>query len=211
MAKYQEIESGKSKKKLEEGEEPPQPPKKPVPVPPARPKTKIWLFNNVTVNIGAGLNNSLGEQVVLDVTCYPEWDQSDGSRWLRISWRAFDGGMKATKGFEHSGVAKAVLKSETKTGFLGKYDDAHLEPGEQSEDTRYYFPDFQPKSELSSMEKDKGLRPGEETEESKETRRCQGRSRSPSWRRSLGCHRSRCLRCRRSNPISRNKSRSHCR
>ena len=113
-------------------------------VPPQKPdkypRWSIFLFTNARADVGSGLDNSLGETLTFSITLIPKWDNR-GRRYMAIAWKASGGGMKFSKGFDHSGTAIAILDRVTAISPYGdKYDQPGLVPAaQQDEQTEHHF------------------------------------------------------------------------
>lgn len=112
------------------------PPRKPD----VRPRWVIYLFKGARADLGSGLDNSLGETLTFSITLIPKWDNY-GRRYLNIAWKANGGGMKFSRGFEHSGTAVAIIDKVTAISPYGeKYQKQGLVPApQQDEPTKKHF------------------------------------------------------------------------
>lgn len=112
----------------------------PPKIPDKFPRYQIFLFTNARADIGTGLDNSLGENLTFTISLIPKWDNK-GRRYLNIGWKASGGGMKFSKGFEHSGTAVAILDVVTAISPYGdKYEQLGLVPADrQDEQTEHHF------------------------------------------------------------------------
>ena len=116
--------------------------------PPGRPvepvdqsRVEIWLFASARADIGSGMVNSLGEALNFTITLVPQWDPQL-RRYLNIAWKASGAGMRFSKGFEHSGVAVAMIGLVRKTSPYSDatVDGAGLIPApQQDKNTSHYF------------------------------------------------------------------------
>jgi hypothetical protein len=113
----------------------------PPPVKPENLRAEIWLFASARADIGSGMVNSLGEALNFTITLVPQWDPQL-RRYLNIAWKASGAGMRFSKGFEHSGVAVAMIGLVRKTSPYDEatVDGAGLVPApQQDQNTTHYF------------------------------------------------------------------------